>query len=72
MKNRLNSIQSAYLQQGLRPNENSFGASGSQAMPDSSARPAGLGRFSYTDSILYPLESVLKAVFGIPNRIPMI
>jgi hypothetical protein len=45
IKNSLYSAQKAFLSAGLRPNENSFGASGSQAMPDFSARPAGLGHF---------------------------
>jgi hypothetical protein len=45
MKNSPYSTQKAFLSAGLRPNENSFGASGSQAMPDFSARPAGLGHF---------------------------
>jgi hypothetical protein len=45
MKNRHTSVQMVFLPAGLRPNENSFGASGSQAMPDFSARPAGLRHF---------------------------
>jgi hypothetical protein len=45
LQNSLYSLQMAFLRAGLRPNENSFGASGSQAMPDFSARPAGLDCF---------------------------
>lgn len=45
LKNSSNSIRKAFLTAGERPNENSFGASGSQAMPDFSARPAGQGHF---------------------------
>lgn len=45
MENSLDAFQKAFLSAGDRPNEKSFGASGSQAMPDFSARPAGLDHF---------------------------
>jgi hypothetical protein len=71
IKNSLSSVQMAFPCAGKRPNENSFGASGSQAMPDFSARPAGLDRFQYPVSILYCSEIALKADFGILHGIPM-
>jgi len=42
-KNSHSVLQRAFLRQAPRPNEKSFGASGSQVAPDS-ARPAGLLR----------------------------
>jgi len=54
---------------GERPNENSFGASGSQVAPDF-ARPAGPeSGFQYTASIFYLIEIVVRDVFSIPCSI---
>jgi hypothetical protein len=62
-KNSHSVLQRAFLRQAPRPNEKSFGASGSQVTPDSSARPAGPGQFLVYRKYTLPLRNSFKGRF---------